>query len=198
MGLLGKVFGNMGRRNTLGKTSELLDEDFYWSIIAESLQKTDNPNDQERYLIHRIQKLTPKEIIGFRLRTDKLLNECYTPAMWCAGYIMNDGCSDDGFEFFRNWVISRGKEVYYRAKGNPDTLVSEIDEELEGYDFEGFWYVADKAFKYRTGKELEEFIDDGNDQTGGASVEMELTWEEGNPDSMRQICPELFAQFWNE
>ena len=37
---------------------------------------------------------------------------------------MNGGCSDDGFQYFRNWIISRGKEVYYAAKENPDNLIN--------------------------------------------------------------------------
>ena len=68
--------------------------------------------------------------------------------------IMNVGCSDDGFEYFRNWMISRGKEVYYAAKENPDSLISEYVEGKEYYDLEDFWYVALTAFKNKTDKEL--------------------------------------------
>ena len=107
----------------LEKTAEMLDEDFFWKIVQSSIDNSKNQEAQEKYLINEISKLTPKQIIGFRLRTDKLLYDTYNSEMWCAGYIMNDGCSDDGFEYFRNWVISRGKDVYYKAKENPDTLL---------------------------------------------------------------------------
>jgi SepF-like predicted cell division protein (DUF552 family) len=58
----------------LTKTAEMLDEDLYWRIIVNSLQSTNNQDDQEQFLIKEISNLSPKEMIGFRLRTDKLLH----------------------------------------------------------------------------------------------------------------------------
>ncbi|TXJ29063.1 MAG: DUF4240 domain-containing protein [Chitinophagaceae bacterium] len=87
-------------------------------LNAEGLKHTGDQDSQEQFLIKRLQKLTPAEIVGFRLRTDRLLYDTYNAETWCAGYIRNGGCSDDGFEYFRNWIISRGKEVYYKARDN--------------------------------------------------------------------------------
>ncbi len=51
--------------------------------------------------------------------------------------IFNDGgCFDDGFEYFRNWLISRGRRVFYAAKDNPDTLINEINDDIDEYEFE--------------------------------------------------------------
>jgi hypothetical protein len=52
----------------------MLDEEVYWSIIESSIKGTDNQEDQELFLITEIGKLSPHEMIGFRLRTDKLLS----------------------------------------------------------------------------------------------------------------------------
>lgn len=181
----------------LMKTAEMLDEDTYWEIIGKSLRNTKTQEDQEQFLINEIRKLTPKEIIGFKLLTDKLLYDTYTSEMWCAGYIMNGGCSDDGFEYFRNWIISRGRDVYYKAKEDPDNLISEVSEEIEFYDFEGFWYVAPEAFSRKTGKDLYDYIDDENFKTKeGHYPQFEFTWQEEEPESMRKICPELFEKLW--
>ena len=149
----------------LVRTAEMLDENLYWNIIDKSLKNTSNQDEQEQFLIKEIERLTPKQMIGFRLRTDKLLYNTYNSEMWCAGYIMNGGCSDDGFEYFRNWVISRGKDTYYQAKQNPDNLIKEVNEDLEMYDFESFWYVALEAFKNKTGKDLYDYIDNENFKT---------------------------------
>lgn len=200
MGLFGKLFKNKNSGDSSSnftRTAQMLDEDIYWRIVSESLDNTDNQDDQEQFLIKRLQKLTPGEIIGFRLRTDKLLYDTYNSQMWCAGYIMNGGCSDDGFEYFRNWVISRGKEVYYNAKSNPDSLVGQADEELDGYDFEGFWYVALEAFKNNTGKDLYDFIDEDNFKLKeGNYPKIEFDWKEEEPDTMKAICPKLFDSMW--
>lgn len=207
MGFFDKLFEKKATPNKevnydmtqLEKTSEMLNEDLYWAIIDKSLKNTTNQDDQEQYLINEIGNLTPKQIIGFRLRTDKLLYDTYNSDMWCAGYIMNGGCSDDGFEYFRNWIISRGKTTYYNTKQNPDNLISEVNSELEIYDFESFWYVALEAFNQKTGKDLYDYIDNENFKTNeGNYTQFEFSWQEENPESMKKICPKLYDKLWNK
>ena len=206
MGLLKKLLAlfNSDKQNTkinnqnIEKTSEMLDENLFWSIISSSLEKSKNQDSQEKFLVNYLKKLTPKEIIGFRLRTDKLLFDTYNSEIWCAAYIMNGGCSDDSFEYFRNWLISRGKETYYKAKENPDNLISEVIEGEEYYDFEGFWYVALTAFEKVTGEELYDYIADDFVTNEGNYPNFEFTWEEEEPETMQKICPRLFEKLWNE
>jgi hypothetical protein len=182
----------------LEKTAEMLNEDQYWKIIDLSLKNTKDQDEQEQFLIKEIGKLTPKEMTGFRLRTDKLLYDTYNSEMWCAGYIMNGGCSDDGFEYFRNWVISRGKDVYYKAKKNPDDLVTQVNEETEVYEFESFWYVALEAFTKKTGKVLYDYIDNDKFKTKeGNYPKIKFTWEEEKPETMKKICPKLYKKIMN-
>lgn len=77
------------------KSPERMNEESFWSIISQSLEATQNEFEQERFLINALTKLSPKEMIGFRLKTDQLLYDTYSSEMWCAGYIMNGGCLDD-------------------------------------------------------------------------------------------------------
>jgi hypothetical protein len=178
------------------KTSKMLDEGQFWEIIAKTLANSDDEKKQEEFLVREIAKLSPEEIVGFRLRTDKFLYDTYNPEMWCAGYIMNGGCSDDGFEYFRNWVISRGKETYYSAKENPDNLINEVLDDKDEYEFESFWYVALDAFKEKTGEELYDYIDDENFTTKeGNYPNFEFNWTEDDAESMKRICPKLFEKF---
>jgi hypothetical protein len=206
MGLFDKLFGQKKQdeagqdtASQLTKSADVLNEDLYWLIIERSLKSTRNQLDQEKYLVREIEKLTPTEMIGFRLRTDKLLYDTYNSEMWCAGYIMNGGCSDDMFEYFRNWIISRGKETYYKAKDDPDNLIEEVAEDAEYYVFEGFWYVALDAFKNKTGKDLYDFVDYENFTTReGKYPQFEFTWEEDDPDSIKKACPKLFDKLWDK
>jgi hypothetical protein len=48
----------------------MLDEDI--SIIDLSLKENNSTEETKTVLVVRLKKLTPKEMIGFRLRTDKL------------------------------------------------------------------------------------------------------------------------------
>lgn len=192
-----KVKKEKNRIQNIEKTSEALEEELFWKLVEASLQNTDNQEDQEQFLVTALEKLSPKEIIGFRLRTDRLLYDTYTSEMWCAGYIMNGGCSDDGFEYFRNWVISRGKEVYYRAKENPDSLIETFAQETDFYEFESFWYVALTAFEHKTGENLYDYIADDFKYCEGNYPQFEFNWEEEQPETMKAICPQLFEKIWN-
>lgn len=203
MGIFSKLFGkgnsNKSEKSITQKiepTSEMLDEIIFWNIIDASLKSSKNQDDQETFLVKEIEKLTSKEIIGFRLRTDKFLFDTYTSEMWCAGYIMNGGCSDDAFEYFRNWIISRGKDTFYASKENPDSLISEYIGNEVFYSFEGFWYVALTAFTNKTGKDLYDYIADNFMANEGNYQDFEFTWEEENPESMKAICPKLFEKMW--
>ena len=178
------------------KTSEMLDESLFWKIVDKSLKNSNDESGQMSFLVKEIEELTPTEMIGFRLRTDKLLYDTYNSEMWCAGYIMNGGCSDDGFEYFRNWVISRGKEAYYGAKENPDNLISEYVEGKEYYDLEDFWFVALTAFNNKTGKELYDFISEDFKTNEANYSQFIFNWEEEKPETMKAICPRLYEKMW--
>ncbi len=193
--IINKIFG---KKYVLEKTSKMLDENIFWNIIDLSLKNTNSIDDQEVFLIKEIQKLTPEEIIGFRLRTDKLLYDTYNSEMWCAGYLMKGCCSDYGFEYFRNWLISRGKDVYLNAKENPDTLISEVVEGNDEYEFESFWYVALTVFENKTGKELYDYISDDFKTNEGNYPQFEFNWKEEKPETMKSICPKLFERFWSK
>lgn len=182
---------------TIELSSEMLDENVYWGLIANSLKESNNPEDQEIYLVNEIEKLTPKEIIGFRLRTDKLLFDSYTSDLWCAAYIMDGGCSDAGFDYFRCWLISRGKDIFYKAKANPDTLIDMVQEGQRIYEFEGFWYVAVNAFKNTTHKELYSYIDYESFVTNDENYPLlNFTWNVDEPQSMKKVCPVLYEKLW--
>ena len=107
----------------LHKTDQMMAEDQFWHLVDDSLKNSVYEDKQEVYLVEKLSKLSPLEMIGFFLKTMKLFYQSYRNDLWFAGYIMNGGCSDSGFERFRYWLISKGKSVYYKALYNPDTLI---------------------------------------------------------------------------
>lgn len=183
----------------LKPTAEMMDEEQFWAIVQTAVDEAGNDEDEYLEVVKReLSKLSLKEMIGFRLRTDKLLYDSYTSEMWCAGYLMNGGCSDDGFEYFRLWVISRGRKVYEVAMANPDNLIDYIDDdaEMDFFEFELFWYVALEAFEEAVDAELYDYIDDENFKTcEGNYPNFEFNWEEDEPESMQKLCPRLFEKF---
>ena len=184
----------------LKPTAEMMDEEQFWAIVQTAVDEAGDDEDEYLEVVKReLSKLSLKEMIGFRLRTDKLLYDSYTSEMWCAGYLMNGGCSDDGFEYFRLWVISRGRKAYEAAMANPDNLIDYIgdDDEMDFFEFELFWYVALEAFEEAVDADLYDYIDYDNFKTReGNYPNFEFNWEEDEPESMQKLCPRLFEKFW--
>lgn len=207
MGLFSNLFrrkNSIDHSSNLAKTSQMLEEDVFWKIVQESLEQTKNQDEQLQFLIERLEKLTEAEIIGFELRTEDLLYNIYNSNMWCAGCIMNGKDSYDSFECFRSWVISRGKKAYDDAKNNPDSLITQVNNKSESYEFQAFYDVAGIAFLEKTGKQLYDFID--RDNLNATShrfktdeihdTQFDSAWDIKNPDSMKAICPRLFQKMW--
>ena len=103
------------KKEKIEKTHELMDEDRFWSLIEKSKQSSEDLEDFAENLTTELKQMTSTDIIGFHLREQKLRFDSYTSELWCAGYIMNGGCSDDSFEYFRCWIIAQGKDAYYSS-----------------------------------------------------------------------------------
>lgn len=177
------------------KYSVPLAEQQFWQIIENSIKTPVSQEQQYKTILNALKSLSPEEIAGFRIRTDKLLNESYKNELWCAAYIINGGCSDDGFEYFRCWLISRGKKVFDESLKNPDYLISYASSDESENEFEDFWNVANDAFNKKTGQELYAFLEIS---PANAYKPIKLTWNEDDPESMKKICPKLFKKFWEE
>jgi hypothetical protein len=66
--------------------------------------------------------LPPEEIIAAQRVLSGLLAESYQTLLWAAAYVINGGCSDDGFEYFRGWLIAQGRQVFQQSRADPDSL----------------------------------------------------------------------------
>jgi len=177
-------------------TSEPISETQYWESVDRARVNADDDREFLDDLTKELETWTPKELVGFRLRTDILLSESYSSELWCAAYIMNGGCSDDGFEYFRCWLISNGQVMYEAAINDPDSIALHLEAEQEYYELEEFWYAANNVFDNKTGKDLNDYIDRDVFNYGESHyVGTEFTWSEDDPESMKVICPRLYSRF---
>jgi Protein of unknown function (DUF4240) len=179
----------------LGRVNEMLNEDIYWLLIDNSLKATNDQDEQDEYLEKAVTKLSPKEIIGFHLRTFHLLKQITTSEIWCAAYLMRFGYDEYDLEFFCSWIISKGKTVYYNAKENADSLFDLLNaknDEVE-YEYVFFTDLAIDAFQTATEKELVNYIDATNPVLVLTTKdEIAFNWDANNSNSMQLICPRLF------
>lgn len=79
--------------------------------------------------------------------------------MWAAAYVINGGCSDDGFDYFRGWLLVQDREVFERAVPDLDELadVAAVRLAVSRQAFlecESVLYTASQAHRVATGEEL--------------------------------------------
>jgi hypothetical protein len=177
----------------LAPQSTPMSSDRYWKIIARSLRKTRTMEEQRQKLVVVLSKLKCADIVAFHLRTNQLLGESYHEDLLCALYLVEGRFDMKSFDYFRCWIISRGRRVFENALRNPDTLLVVFESELEDHLFETFYYVAEEAFENETGSALQNYIAAGHNEI--QHPEIELSWSATDPDSMHSICPALFRKY---
>lgn len=85
--------------------------------------------------------------------------DSYRNPLWAAAYVINGGCSDDGFDYFRGWLIVQGHGVYERVVADPDTLadlpVVRAKTPTAGpVECEDTLYIAPRTYRAVTGEGL--------------------------------------------
>ena len=157
----------------------------FWEIVGRAKEEAgDDWESRPDTLKSLLLKLTPEEICQFDLDYHKKLIEAYRWDLWGAAYLINGGCSDDGFDYFRDFLISEGRQVYEAALKNPDSLAELGD--LEDAELESYRYVIYEAYEELTGKEMPFADIDYPDDPAGHS------WEE---DDLEKMFPKLAAKY---
>ena len=160
------------------------DEEF-WSII--DVAHRDAGFDAEARVGALRRALTPLDIRalqGFQNRYDEMIRRSYRWDLWGAAFLMNGGCSDDGFRYFCDRLISEGRINFERALSEPDSLADLPRQDY--FELESFAYVALKLFEAQGGGELER--DFSTELTMPAGDE----WSE---DDLPAIHPRLAAKY---
>ncbi|MFC5002216.1 DUF4240 domain-containing protein [Dactylosporangium cerinum] len=108
-------------------------------------------------MVRLLSRWQPADIAAFDRPVRELLAVSYRSDLWAAAYIINGGASDDGFDYFRGWLIAQGRDTFERALADPDSLAghpavvaaaAEGRDDLEGEDILG---VAWQAYRDVTG-----------------------------------------------
>lgn len=74
---------------------------------------------------------------------DAVNGEAYRTGLWAAAYLMRGGCSDDGFDYFRGWLLAQGRAVWEGAVAAPDSLADlGLDPDEDEIECEDFLSVA--------------------------------------------------------
>lgn len=176
------------------KSSEMTQARF-WQILAESAHNTTDQQSQAAALRVALDRLTPHEIEAFAEIFDELMRRSYRWDLWGAGFVVEGGMSDDGFEYFRRWLISRGEAAFEKVSADPDSLVDIIPDDHDGeFEFEEFGYVAGEAWAKKTGRGAEAMPHKArpynSDPSGTPFTE--------DPAALKKRYPKLWARFGSD
>jgi hypothetical protein len=132
-----------------------MDDAQFWTIIKRAKSDADGDPEAIAEGVHaQLSALTGQEIESFNSMLWTKLAAAYNWKLWGAAYLINGGCSDDGFVYFRGWLITQGEKVYEAALADPDTLAKVIDPENDHYECEDILGVAMRAYEEVTGNSL--------------------------------------------
>jgi hypothetical protein len=170
-----------------------MDRTGFWRLIEETHAQCGGDCDRQVELLEERLKAQPEEqIIAFKQILGGLQKESYTWELWAAAYLINGGCSDDGFDYFRSWLIAQGEAIFTAALKDPGTLADFPDEFPEYAECEELDYVAARAHEAKTGRELPDhaYVRSGAREPSGEP------WEE---ESVATLYPRLAARVdWQE
>lgn len=173
------------------------DEARFWKLIEASKRGAGGDCETQcENLRQRLGRLDVDEIVAYAQIENRLISEAYRADLWGAAYFINGGLSDDGFEYFRQWLILQGEKVYRAALENPDNLarIASEDSEIECEN-----YAAVYAFEAKTGLDSESFyarfeMESRPELQGDLSL-----WSDGNgdydPEKIRRLYPRLWKKF---
>ncbi|MCP4290606.1 MAG: DUF4240 domain-containing protein [bacterium] len=158
--------------------------DEFWEIISQS--KTSDCEEQASALRSLLSKMPARQIEAFDQRWGEIMVESYRWDLWAVAYIINGGCSDDGFEYFRAWLIGQGRGYYERTILEVERAADRVKPGDE-VECESLMHVAMEAYKAVSRKPLPLRGAKYPDSPAGES------WEEGD---LQKRYPSLVERFW--
>ena len=143
-----------------GPTILAVDRDEFWELVEGARATVGETVAAEaaeavaRQVVARLTGLGPATAVEFQLAFDTINDEAYRWDLWAAAYLMQAGCSDDGFDSFRGWLVAQRRAVWERALDAPDSLVEVgVDPDDDTVECEAVVAAAGTAYAAATGEE---------------------------------------------
>ena len=111
-----------------------MNEENFWGLIEYSKDLSVNKEEQLNLLVEIFSERSILEVAEFDSFIFFFLNKSYTSQLWAIAYYLNNGCSDDSFEYYRGWLISEGEKKFTILTGNPELIVKYFSKkEINGF-----------------------------------------------------------------
>lgn len=130
-----------------------MSEELFWELIDESRKESEFDSDFVEILKEKLEAMSATEIKKFQKLLLEKMNELNHWDIWALAYIVRKGCGDDEFDYFKAWVVSKGKEVFEDLK---EMKLEKLKKPFKDSDaqLEEFMYVAQNAYENKQYEEM--------------------------------------------
>ena len=128
-----------------------MNKDAFWTLIAKGHEAGDDCNVQAAAVMEQLAELSAHDVLQFQRYIDECRVEAYRWDLWAVACIVNGGCSDDGFEYFRGWLIIQGRDYYEAALQEPRRAAERTEPGVCDYECEDILFGAPQIYQQIAG-----------------------------------------------
>lgn len=150
-----------------------------------------------------VERLTADEMLAFVDVAGDLADDAYAWPLWGAAYLVEGGCSDDGFMDFRDGLVLSGRAAFERAVSDPDSLADHptVAAMARGgsawFGFESLDSIVGDAWSRATGEDDEAYYA-ARERTSSGHARSEPVgeqWDFDDDEENARRLPRLTALF---
>lgn len=164
----------------------------FWDIV-ERAKGAGGDREHAQRLAGLLKALPATRIAEFAKSYEASLAEADKDDLWAAAMLMNGGqCSDDCFNYFRSWLISRGKDIFQEALRSPDSLARLTlgdGKKKQSVQYESFGAAPARAYREVTGKDLVAT------ETATPIRSAPLDWQQFTNETLQSRFPSLWKKY---
>jgi hypothetical protein len=102
-----------------------VDVDGFWTLIEASGRDAVTQDGREAFLRHRLSRVARSHLLDFVQHLSATREPANTFRLWRAADIMMGGyCGTDSFHYFQMWLVGLGRDAYFAAITDPDSLAT--------------------------------------------------------------------------
>ncbi len=161
-------------------------EDQFWAFIDASREKSKDCEFQARSLHALLFDCSADDILAFNRIFHEKLAESYQWDLWGVVYLIQGECSAQELQNFCAWLIGQGRETFYRILGNPQQILSIVEEDEELLGCEALLHVSTHVYDDVVGDEM---------PTEGITLPSAMAGDPLNKASLAERFPDVAAVF---
>ncbi|MEV0148135.1 MULTISPECIES: DUF4240 domain-containing protein [unclassified Nonomuraea] len=100
-----------------------MDIDGFWELVERSARETGTRQARVAWLEDQLSGLSAEEIVDFDVWFTVCANRACSWDMYAVFWTITGFGSSDGFEYFVNWLISRGRHAFEKVADCPDRIL---------------------------------------------------------------------------